>query len=80
MPSSPGTAMFKMEVLGFLETPETTRLTTASHSDDLNRHQHRSGSSSNARLPLVTDRGLPRAVLMAPVRIPVDGTQQGSEL
>jgi len=54
VPSSQGTSVFKMEVLGFFETPETTRLTTASHPDDLNRHQHRCGSSSNARLQLVT--------------------------
>jgi hypothetical protein len=54
VPSSQGTSVFKMEVLGFFETPETTRLTTASQPHDLNRHQHRCGSSSNARLQLVT--------------------------
>ena len=46
--------MFKVEVLGLSETSETTRLTTASHSDDLNRHQHCCGSGSNAGLQLVT--------------------------
>jgi len=54
VPSSPGTAVFKMEVPRFFETPKTTRLTTATRSDDLNCHQHRCGSSSNAGLTLLT--------------------------